>query len=86
MQRMQIYLTDEQRRMIATLAGDEGRSQADVIRRMLDRALGLVDESHERRRAITDSFGCLADERDPQEWLADVRGPSADERLRNLGL
>lgn len=84
MQRTQIYLTDEQSRRIAARAVEIGAAKAEVIRRILDAALGLDDGVEERRRAISATAGILADDPDWREWLAGVRGSAADERLRQL--
>lgn len=85
MRRTQIYLTDEQDRLIAARAADAGAPKAEVIRRILDQALGLGDGVDDRRRAILTTAGILRDADDWPEWLAAVRGGSADERLRGLG-
>jgi hypothetical protein len=86
MERTQIYLSTEQRRQIARLAKDEGISQAELIRRILDRALGFDDGAADRVAAIDATAGVLPDAPDWPEWLNDVRGNSADERLSSLGL
>lgn len=86
MQRTQIYLTDEQRRRIAQLADDGRTSQAEVVRRILDRALGFDDGANDRVAAIDATAGVLADAPDWPEWLAKVRTTSAAERLDSLGL
>jgi ribbon-helix-helix CopG family protein len=87
MHRTQIYLTDEQRRRLARRAEDEGSSQAELIRRMLDRELGILSGRQERVAVVQATAGILADYPDWPEWLADVRGGrGADERLRELGL
>ncbi len=86
MQRTQIYLTDEQRRRIAARARDAGVPQAVVIRQILDGALGIDDGAEERLRAVRETFGIMPDAPDWPEWLRSVRGRSADERLRELGL
>lgn len=86
MQRTQIYLTDEQRRRIALLAKDAGVSQAEVVRRMLDHALGFDDGAHDRVAAIEATAGLLADAPDWPDWLAHVRTRTANERLASLGL
>lgn len=83
---MQIYLTDEQRRLIARRASDEGVPQADVIRRILDVGLGIEVHHDERLAAVRATAGILADYPDWPEWLADVRGPGTADRLRRLGL
>jgi len=85
MQRTQIYLTDEQRRRIASLAADASISQAAVIRRILDEALGVDDGARARVAAVDATAGILADAPDWPEWLAAVRGSGADERLSSLG-
>jgi Zn-dependent membrane protease YugP len=85
MHRTQIYLTDEQRRRLARRAADEGASQADVIRRMLDRELGILSGLHDVA-VVKATAGILADHPDWPEWLADVRGRGSSERLRDLGL
>ncbi len=86
MQRTQVYLTEEQRRRIARRAADAGVSQAEVIRRILDQALGIGEGRDERRAAVLATAGILADAPDWPEWLRRVRGDGADARLRALGL
>lgn len=86
MQRTQIYLTDEQRRSIARLADDGGVSQAAVIRRILDEALGVDDGARDRLAAVAATAGLLRDAPDWPEWLAGVRNRDADTRLGVLGL
>ena len=85
MRRTQVYLTDEQDARITARAGDAGVAKAEVIRSILDQALGLDDGVAERRRAITSTAGVLREEDDWPQWLARVRGSSADERLQDLG-
>lgn len=86
MRRMQIYLTDEQRRRVAGLAEDAGVSQAEVIRRILDRALGVADGKRERLAAVDATAGILPDAPPWAVWLAEVRGESTEDRLQSLGL
>lgn len=86
MQRTQIYLTDEQRRRISQLAKDGNVSQAEVIRRVLDHALGFDDGADDRVAAVDATAGILAGAPDWPEWLAQVRTGTADERLAALGL
>jgi hypothetical protein len=81
-----MYLTDEQRKRIAGLARSEGVSEAEVVRRILDSALGAPDAREERLAAVDDTAGLLANAPDWPEWLARVRGHGADRRLRELGL
>jgi hypothetical protein len=85
MRRTQIYLTDEQDRLLSERARDQGLSKAEVIRRLLDERLG-AGSNQERAEAIRRTAGVLADYPDWPEWLASVRGAPADERMRNLGL
>ena len=86
MQRTQIYLTADQGDRIAEIARDLSISKAEVVRRALDRALGTGDAEREDRVVIASTSGLLADYPDWPEWLSAVRGQSADERLRSLGL
>ena len=81
-----MYLTDEQRKKLGSLARSEGVSEAEVVRRILDRALGVPEALQERLAAVEDTAGLLADAPDWPEWLAKVRGKGADQRLRELGL
>ncbi|HMR47811.1 MAG TPA: CopG family transcriptional regulator [Arachnia sp.] len=58
MQRTNIYLEERQTAALDRLAGDEGISRAELIRRLIDRALG--DSSDDRTAdldAIEASFG-----------------------------
>ena len=81
-----MYLTDEQRSKLASLARSEGVSEAEVVRRILDRALGVPDARQERLTAVDETAGLLADAPDWPEWLARVRGHGAEQRLTELGL
>lgn len=84
MRRTQIYITDEQERLIADEAADAGVAKAEVIRRILDAALGLDTGAAERRRAIAVTAGILPDAEDWPDWLARVRGAGATDRLARL--
>jgi hypothetical protein len=86
MKRTQIYITEEQDRLIARRAADIGVSKADVIRRILDNALEISSGEAEARAVIEATAGILADYPDWPEWLRDVRGRPAHERLQGLGL
>lgn len=86
MHRTQIYLTDEQRERIARMADDRGVSKAEVIRRILDRSLGIGSDADERVEAVTATAGIMPGAADWPEWQHRIRGRSADERLRDLGL
>jgi Ribbon-helix-helix protein, copG family len=85
MRRTQVYITEEQDERIAARAVDTGVSKAEVIRRALDRGLGVDDGRGERRRAIEATAGIASDEEEWPQWLARVRGGSAAERLERLG-
>ena len=86
MRRTQIYLTTEQRERIMSRARDARVSRAEIIRRILDAALGIGDDGTERVVAIDATAGILPDSPDWPDWLASVRGGvSADERLKRLG-
>jgi hypothetical protein len=85
MHRTQVYLTEEQRRRLALRAADDGTSQAEVIRRVLERELGILLRGVGERVAIVNATaGVLADHPDWPEWLAAVRGVGSSER--QLGL
>ncbi|MBI4814796.1 MAG: antitoxin [Deltaproteobacteria bacterium] len=86
MRRTNVYLTDEQRSRLARRAKDAGVSEAEVLRRILDEALGINDRQRERIAAIDSTAGVLADAPDWPDWLQSVRGRGADERLKGLGL
>jgi Ribbon-helix-helix protein, copG family len=86
MHRTQVYLTDEQRRRLARRAADDGTSQAEVIRRILDRELGILRGVDDDVAIVDATAGVLGDHPDWPEWLAQVRGPGSSERLRRLGL
>jgi hypothetical protein len=84
MHRTQIYLTEEQEQSLAARAADAGVSKAEVVRRLLDIALGLQTGAEQRRRAILATSGLLEEAPDWPEWLAAVRSSSANERLERL--
>ena len=61
MHRTNIYLDDRQIQMLDRLAADEGVSRAELIRRLVDRALAGADETKTADLAAIDlSFGALA--------------------------
>ncbi len=80
MHRTNIYLDDRQIALLDRLASDEGVSRAEVIRRVIDKALSGADDDRTADLAAIDfSFGALADveydERGPgdrEEHLARV--------------
>jgi len=86
MQRSQLYLTEQQREALARRAVDNGVSVAEVVRRILDRALGLKAGVDDRLAALDATAGILPDAPDWPEWLREVRGLGSDARLRDLGL
>ena len=86
MRRTQMYLTEAQRSRLAERARSEGVSEAEVIRRVLDEALGLRGALEARLAAVYETAGLLADAPDWPEWLRTARGRGADNRLRELGL
>jgi metal-responsive CopG/Arc/MetJ family transcriptional regulator len=62
MMRTNIYLEDRQTAMLDRIAAEEGVSRAEVIRRLLDRALaGRDDDLAADLAAIDESFGILSD-------------------------
>lgn len=62
MTRTNIYLEDRQTAMLDRIASGEGVSRAEIIRRLLDRALvGRDDDLAADLAAIDESFGALAD-------------------------
>ena len=86
MRRTQIYITDAQERQIARAAEERGSSKAAVIREIIDRAFDNGDPERQDLAIIRATSGICADYPDWPEWLESVRGRSADERLRALGL
>jgi hypothetical protein len=86
MQRVQIYLSDEQRTRVARRASERHCAQAEIIRELLDRGLGISNESADAVTAIRETAGLLADSADWQTWQRSVRGRTANERLDSLGL
>lgn len=81
-----MYLTNAQRNRLGARARSEGVSEGEVIRRILDEALGLQEDEAERVEAVDETAGLLADAPDWPEWLHELRGGGADDRLRELGV
>lgn len=70
MRRTNIYLESTQTAKLDRLAAEEGVSRAEIIRRLLDRALAGDEDDRARDLAVIDlAFGALADvelvEREP---------------------
>jgi hypothetical protein len=78
MRRTNIYLGDHQTAALDRLAAEEGVSRAELIRRLIDQALGggADQDLDADLRAIDESFGVLADLQPP------MRGP--DGRMEHL--
>ncbi len=80
-----MYLTDEQRKRLKQRATDSGRSEAEVVREILDEALGIGDRTEKLLEALDAAFGICKDYPDWPEWLQNVRGTQTmDERLKEL--
>jgi metal-responsive CopG/Arc/MetJ family transcriptional regulator len=72
MTRTNIYLADRQTALLDRLASEEGISRAELIRRLLDRALaGRDDDLAADLAAIDESFGVLAGVADPVRSAGD---------------
>lgn len=72
MKRTNIYLDQEQTALLDRLAAEEGVSRAEVIRRLLDRALASQDDSLVTGlAAIDESFGVLQDVDIPSRGAGD---------------
>jgi hypothetical protein len=72
MKRTNIYLDEEQTNSLDELAEQEGVSRAEIIRRLLDRALTTADNSLAADlAAIDDSFGAIDDVDVPARSLGD---------------
>jgi hypothetical protein len=72
MTRTNIYLEDRQTAVLDRLAAEEGVSRAEVIRRLLDRALaGRDDDLAADLAAIDESFGVLDDAAVPARGTGD---------------
>lgn len=77
MTRTNIYLEDRQTAMLDRIASQESVSRAEVIRRLLDRALaGRDDDLAADLAAIDESFGALGD--------ADIPARGAGDREEHL--
>lgn len=84
MQRTNIYLSDEQQRVLSARARTEGISKAELIRRILDEALGLRTTAASRLEAVNATAGIWSDRTD--EELAAIFRWRTDDRLERLGL
>jgi Ribbon-helix-helix protein, copG family len=77
MTRTNIYLEDRQTAALDRIAAEEGVSRAEVIRRLIDRALaGRDDDLAVDLAAIEESFGVLED--------ADIPARGAGDREKHL--
>lgn len=87
--RTQITLSDEQYMRLQTESAQTGLSLAELIRRAVDDAYGVLS-IEEKLRLIDEGAGLWADRddlpRDGVEYVEQLRGPGLGERLRSLGL
>jgi len=65
--RTQVYLTEDQRRMIDEISKSEGVTLAEVVRRALD---SYLDTERDAAVVLTSTFGADPDARSPSrdEW------------------
>lgn len=84
MDRTNIYLTSEQHRRLADRGKELGVSKSEVIRQLLDEALGITRHSPEVEGALRSSFGLWADRSDEEidEVLAWRREAPLDRLMR----
>lgn len=61
MLRLQIYISERQRAMLERKAKASGASIAALIRRAIDRSLGLESEQPDRTRILAETFGAIPD-------------------------
>lgn len=72
MRRTNIYLQERQTEALDRLAADQGVSRAEIIRRLLDRALGGTDDDLAADlAAIEETFGVAAGFEAPERGLDD---------------
>lgn len=71
MRRTNIYLTDEEHRRLMIVAGEEGITMAEAVRRILDKELGLAEQALSVAEAIEISAGSWAER--TQEELGALR-------------
>lgn len=64
MQRTNIYLTEDEHRLVSDRAKLENTSMAEVVRRILDKELGLTESEISRSEAIRQSAGVWSDRTD----------------------
>lgn len=84
MQRTNIYLSDEQQRALRARARTDGVSKSEIIRRLLDDALGLNEPAGDRIAAVTATAGMWSDRSDDE--LESAFRWRSDDRLERLGL
>lgn len=79
MQRTNIYLEERQTEALDRLAAAEGVSRAEIVRRVLDRALGGTDDDlASDLAAIEESFGGAVGIEMPERTQADREAHLAD--------
>ena len=83
MKRTNIYLTEEQDRLLATRARALSISKAEAVRRILDEGLGIA-ATQDVEQALEASFGVWSDR--SQKEIDDLRSWRDSDRFDRLGL
>ena len=67
--RTQIYLTEQQRNELATLAKSYGKKQSELIREAIDRLIYQTSKNH-RKQVLNEAAGIWKDRTDLPDFIS----------------